>query len=84
MKQKDIALIIVVVAISAVASFFLSKLLFTSQKERSQKVEVVDVITPEFTMPDSKYFNERSINPTQLIRIGETTNPTPFNGGEND
>lgn len=80
MKQKDIALIIVIVAVSGVASFFLSNWLFASPDKREQKVEKVEAITADFPTPDRKYFNNQSIDPTQLIQIGESTNPNPFTG----
>jgi hypothetical protein len=80
MKQKDVALIIVVVFVSGVLSFFLSRLLFTSPKNRQQKVEVVNVITSDFPTPDAQYFNKDSVNPTTLIQIGDSNNPSPFNG----
>lgn len=78
MKQKDIALILVMVFISAVISFVLSGQIFGSPKNREQKAEVVEAITPEFPAPPGKYFNANSINPTQLITIGGNTNPNPF------
>ncbi len=80
MKQKDLALIIVVVFISVVVAFFVSNLFIATPESRSQQVEVVAPITDEFVEPDKKYFNEQSVNPTQLIEIGEITNPNPFNG----
>ncbi|HSW37403.1 MAG TPA: hypothetical protein VLG37_03490 [Candidatus Saccharimonadales bacterium] len=79
MKQKDIALIIIIVFISAVLSLFLSKMLFASPKNRQQKVEVVEPISADFPTPDSRYFNTQAFDPTKLIKIGDNTNPTPFN-----
>ena len=78
MKQKDIALIIVVAFISAVLAFVLSNWLFSRDQQREQTAEVIDVITPEFRQPPDKYFNPRSINPTKLIEIGDSANPNPF------
>lgn len=80
MKQKDIALIAIVVIISGVVSFILSGFLFGSPSDRREEVEVVEPITADFTQPDKKYFNENSIDPTQLIRIGESSNSQPFSG----
>ena len=80
MKQKDIALIIIIVAISGVVSFLASRWIFAKPADRQQKAEVVDVITSDFPLPDSKYFNNNSIDPTQLIQIGDSTNPNPFGG----
>ena len=80
MKQKDVAMIIVIAAIAAMASFFLSRFLFASGDKHQQKAEVVDVVTTDFTTPNTKYFNDKSINPTQLIEIGNSNNTNPFNG----
>lgn len=79
MKQKDWALIIVVVFVSVVLSIVVSKVLIAPPKNRQQKVEVVDPITDKFPLPDKTYFNQNSVDPTQLIKIGDTTNATPFN-----
>lgn len=78
MKQKDIALIIVMVFISGIISFVVSGKIFGSQKNSEQTAEVVEPITSEFPPPPAKYFNGTSINPTQLITIGGGTNPNPF------
>ena len=78
MKQKDVALILVVVFVSGIISFIVSDKLFAPSAS-SQKVEVVDAIDPTFTTPDAAYFNSNSINPTQLITIGNSSNPNPFN-----
>jgi hypothetical protein len=80
MKQKDIALIIVIAVVSAVASFFISGKLFVTPTNRQQQVPLVDVIKPEFQKPSDKYFNDTSIDPTQLVQIGDNNNPNPFNG----
>lgn len=72
MKQKDIALILVVVIIAGFSSFFISKKLFAGEKNRSEEVKTVEAISTEFTQPDPKYFNDQSINPTQTIIIGNT------------
>lgn len=79
MKQKDIALILVVVFISGVFSIIVTKLLITTPKNRQEKVEVVESISPDLTAPSTKYFNSKSIDPTQIIKIGNTNNNQPFN-----
>lgn len=80
MKQKDIALIIVIVAISGVVSFLASRWIFARPADRQQKAEVVDTITSDFNLPSSKYFNSNAVDPTQLIQIGNSNNPNPFGG----
>ena len=80
MKQKDIGLIIVIVFVSAVLSFFVSKAIFAAPKNRQQQVEVVQPITADFPPPDSRYFNPTAFDPTQLITVGQNANLNPFNG----
>jgi hypothetical protein len=70
MKQKDIALIIVMAFVSAILALVVSKLVFSAPQNRAQKAEVVDIITPEFPTPSPKYFNSNSVDPAQPISIG--------------
>lgn len=78
MKQKDIALIIIIVFISAIISLFASKLIFVSPANRQQQVEVVQPITSSFSQPDSAYFNSSAFDPTQPITVTQNANPDPF------
>jgi hypothetical protein len=80
MKQKDLPVIIVVVFVSAVLSFFLSRLLFASSGSRQQNVDVVQSISATFPTPDTSYFNSNAVDPTQLIQVGANNNTNPFNG----
>lgn len=83
MKQKDIALIAIIVVVSAILSLFASKALFSNSKTASIKAEKVAPITAEFSQPDPKYFNSKSIDPTKTITIQQNTNTDPFNGTAN-
>jgi hypothetical protein len=78
-KQQDIALIVVVAAVSATISFLVSNKIFVTPANREQKVEVVDAITPSFDLPAKKYFNNNSIDPTQNTTVGGN-NQNPFSG----
>lgn len=78
MKQKDIALIIVIGAISAVVSFVISGKLFVTSANKSQTVVSVDPISSTFVKPSTKYFNSSSIDPAQAISIGGNSNQNPF------
>ena len=82
MKQKDIALIAVIVVISAVASLLISKAVFASPEKRQQAVEVVQPISSDFAAPDTRYFNSSAIDPTQTITIGGNANPDPFSASQ--
>jgi hypothetical protein len=78
MKQKDIALIVIIVFFSAVISLLISKAIFAPPKNRQQQVEVVQPLTADFPKPDSRYFNNQAFDPTQLITISQNANPNPF------
>lgn len=80
MKQKDVIIIVVIAILAGAGSLVFSNLVISSPKNRQEKVEIVDAMSPSFKQPDPKYFNANSINPTKIIRIGDSTNPRPFNG----
>lgn len=82
MKQKDLALILVIVFISAVLSYVVSNALIASPKNRQQQAEVVQPISSQFKNPDRKYFNKEAFNPTKTIQVGDNNNPDPFKGGQ--
>lgn len=77
MKQKDIAVVIVIIFLSGILSFLISGKIFVTPENRQQQVEKVDEITADFQKPNPRYFNETSINPTQSSQLNDT-NETPF------
>jgi hypothetical protein len=79
MKQKDYALIIVIIFFSGIISFFISGKIFVTPSNRQQKVQTVDVIVSDFQKPSEKYFNKDSVNPARLLQIGGNDNQNPFN-----
>ena len=66
MKQKDIALIIFCAGCSAILALIVANFVFGGTSHETE-VETVQELTSEFVLPDSKYFNSESINPTQPI-----------------
>lgn len=79
MKQKDITLIVIVAIFSLVVALVASSFLFGGAKAKTQQAEVVEPISAAFTQPDTRYFNDQSIDPTEVIRIDNNANQTPFN-----
>ena len=79
MKQKDIALIIVIIFVSGVVSYIVSGMLFKNSSQ-STTVQTVSVINPDFNVSqvNPEYINSSSVDPTQLIQIGNSNNPNPF------
>lgn len=78
MKDKDIVVVIIIVALSGVISYFVSNA-FIAPPEKNLKAAKVERIDKKFNEPSSVYFNSQSINPTQLIRIDENKNDNPVN-----
>jgi hypothetical protein len=79
-KQKDITLILVVAFVSAIISYSVANFVFGTPQRKSEKVEVVEKITEDFNQPDKRYFNENSVNPTQIIEIKGNENQQPAFG----
>ncbi|MEO6761691.1 MAG: hypothetical protein ABI220_04970 [Candidatus Saccharimonadales bacterium] len=79
MKKKDWGLLAGVLVISIIISVVLANVLFSSKGYIKQEVEVVDPISADFPVNEvkPKYFNKDSVNPKQLIHIGDP-NEHPF------
>lgn len=77
MKQKTLFSLAVIAVISGVISLIVSRYAFGSST-RQESAVVVPVITSSFPTPSTKYFNSQSIDPTQLIQIGTSSNNNPF------
>jgi len=78
MKQKDIVIIVAVVVVVGIFSFVLSNFLFGGQKAYKLTSPTISPISSNFNLPSSAYFNSNSLDPTQDITIGGSTNSTPF------
>jgi hypothetical protein len=78
MKSKDIITIVIVAVVSGVISIVLSNIFISSDKNRSEKVEVVTPISADLERPPKDYYNNNSINPTQTIQIGNDSTSQPF------
>jgi hypothetical protein len=78
MKQKDIAVIVASGIVAAIFSLILTQVVFVPKETKQLKAEIIEPISSEFPQPDKAVFNQNAINPTQLIQIGDGTNPNPF------
>jgi hypothetical protein len=78
MKQKNIVTLVIIVFFAGIVSMLASKYIFATSSDRQQTAEVIPAITSDFPTPSSTYFNSQSVDPTQLIQIGTSTNSTPF------
>jgi hypothetical protein len=78
MKKNDIALIVLIVSISLVITYFIAKAVLGSPKSQQTTAEVVEPITPNLVQPSNQIFNRDAINPTVVIQIGNPSNQQPF------
>lgn len=78
MKKQDIALIILIVAISALTAYLIGRAVVGDPQQQSVQVKTVDAISTNVEEPDPRVFNENAINPTVEINIGDSSNRQPF------
>lgn len=78
MKKSDLALLIVIVAISLGASYFAGRAVLAQFVQRDTQVEVTDTISSSLVPPSETIFNDRAINPAVPINIGNSNNQQPF------
>lgn len=85
MKQKDIGILVAVLVVSVLVSLLLSNYVFSSLTSRTEQVAKVDKISGDFPIDQihPKYFNDNSVDPLQLIHIGQP-NQNPFSGSSGD
>lgn len=74
MKQKDIPILVAIIIVSSVMSLLITKTLFVPKSGKVLTAEKVDEIKSDFQKPDPFVFNKDAVNPTELIRIGNTSN----------
>ena len=79
MKKNEIALLILIVSITAFGAFFVGKSIFGDRVSKPVEVSTADPISPTIEQPSAEIFNENAINPTVPIKIGgEGEGKTPF------
>lgn len=84
MKQKDIAALILIVAITMISTWIIFDSFINTEQSRSKEVKKIEPI--EVTFPDpqedevytTQIFVDDFINPTELIKIGESNTEVPF------
>ncbi len=80
MKNTDIAMIILVAAISVALSYFLGNAILGNPNDRVEEFSYIETVSGTVESPDPETFNDKAINPTIEVYIGncgpfETWNP---------
>lgn len=78
MKKNEIALLVLIVAISVGIAYAIGQSIFGSATTKPVQVETVTAISPEVQPPNETVFNENAINPTVPVKIGDPSNQQPF------
>lgn len=70
MKKSDIAMIILIAAVSVMIAYFVANAVVGDVKNEAVKVKTADPITADVEKPDETVFNKEAINPTVEVIIG--------------
>ncbi|NCU30257.1 hypothetical protein EOL73_02050 [Candidatus Saccharibacteria bacterium] len=78
MKKTDIAMLVLVVALTGLITYLIANTLLGSSKQLSANVTVVEPISAEIEVPNGSIFNKDAINPGVQIKVGDSSNQQPF------
>ena len=80
MKKNEIALLVLIVAISIGIAYAAGQALFGGASTKPVSVETATAVSPDVQQPDESIFNLNAINPTVPVKIGDPSNQQPFGG----
>jgi len=69
MKKTDIAMIILIAAVSVMVAYFATKAIMGDATTEAVKVPKIDKIETSVTPPDKEIFNDQAINPAVEVQI---------------
>ena len=70
MKSTDVALIILIAAVSVIVSYFVGNAILGDPSDKVESLTYVRSIDSNVVMPDVAVFHPYSINPTQEVEVG--------------
>jgi hypothetical protein len=73
MKRTDIAMIVLIIAVSAGIAYFVANSLFGGKTENGVTVKTIDPITSVIQPPDPTIFNKDAINPSVEVNVSNTS-----------
>ena len=71
MKKNDIALVVLIAAVSLIASYFIVSAIFMQNKKNEARVKTISAIDNKVPEPSKSIFSDKSINPAVKVTIGE-------------
>lgn len=71
MKKTDVAMIILIAAVSVLVSYFGAKALIGDSADKPVQIKTIEAISADVEDPDPTVFNKDAINPTVEVIIGQ-------------
>ena len=71
MKNSDIAMVILISAVSVIAAYFLGNFILGDPNEKVEEIKYIDMISDSIDMPTSENFNPTAYNPTVEVYVGD-------------
>lgn len=81
MKKSDWAMIVLIVSIVGLTSYFIVGAILPSPGSNPESVETAESISKDYEEPSEKIFNSDAINPTVKFKIGDQGSEEPFTLG---
>lgn len=78
MKKNEIAILVLIVSIVVVATYFVLNAVIGKAAAQAVNVEKAEAFTTELVLPSDKIFNKDAINPTVKVKIGDQSGQQPF------
>jgi len=72
MKRSELAMVILIAAVSVMVAYFIGHALFGGAANQSVKVPTIQTISSEFDTPDPTIFNSNAINPTIGVSLSSS------------
>ena len=70
MKNSDIAMVILIAAVSVVVSYFLGNAILGDPNNNVETISYMDPISSSIEQPDVETFNPKAYNPTVEVYVG--------------
>ena len=78
MKRNEIALLILIVGVAALSSYFNVRSLVGGGDPKPVTIDKAEPISATVVEPSKNIFNVKAYNPTIKIKIGDQSNKGPF------
>jgi hypothetical protein len=69
MKKNEIALLVLVVGICLICGYWAGQSVLGNPVSKAVQIEDIEVISSDVATPDSRIFNDSSINPTVPVNV---------------